>query len=323
MSWLIWRQHRKQALFTLAALGALAALMVPTGLTMHAKYDSLGLGACRAALGSASMITQTEAVARCESLGHQLQQEFGGMVFIAVLFVVLPVLVGVFFGAPLVAREVEHGTHRLVWTQGVTRLQWALAKFGLVGAITAVLAVGYALGVSWWFEPLVSTSVGRLTYLSFDVQGVVPIAYTLFALALGVFAGTYWRKVLPAMGIALVGFAAVRVAVEVLARPRYLPARTLSFSPDGRQTPNPASGDWVLDLGVRNAAGEMVLPNAQIGPCPPGGCGDTSAGPGAANWLQYQPGDRFWIFQGIETGLFVLLAAALVFFALRRLRTIA
>ena len=323
MIWLIWRQHRKQLLFTVAALVALAATMVPTGLAMHAKYDSLGLGPCRATFGSASLITQTEAVSRCESLSHQFQQEYAGMVFIAVLFVVLPVLVGVFFGAPLVAREVEQGTHRLVWTQGVTRLQWALAKFGLVGAMTTVLAVGYALGMSWWFRPLVSASSGRLNYLSFDVQGIVPIAYTLFALALGVFAGTYLRKVLPAMGIALVGFAAVRVAVEVLARPRYLPTQSLTFSPAGDQTPNPAAGNWVMDLGVRNAAGELVLPNAQLGPCPPGGCGDTVAGPGAQNWVHYQPGDRFWLFQGIETGIFVFLAAALVFFALRRVRTIA
>jgi len=323
MIWLTWRQHRKQALFTLGALVALAAIMVPTGLAMHTKFDSLGLPACRAALGGASMITQTEEVSRCGGLGHQFQQQFGGMVFVAVLFVVLPVLVGVFFGAPLVAREVEQGTHRLVWTQGVSRLHWALVKFGLVGGITAVLAVVYALGVSWWFEPLVTASTGRLGYLSFDVQGVVPIAYTLFALALGVFAGTYWRKVLPAMGIALVGFAAVRVAIEVLARPRYLPAQALTFFPDGDRTPNTASGDWVLAQGVRNAAGEMVLPDAEIGPCGPGGCGQSEAGPGAYNWLQYQSGDRFWTFQGIETGIFVLLTAALVYFALRRLRTLA
>ncbi|KDN22445.1 ABC transporter permease [Amycolatopsis rifamycinica] len=323
MMWLIWRQHRRQALFTLAALAALAAVMVPTGLAMHAKFDSLGLGACRSALGDASMITQTDAVARCESLGHQFQQEFGGMVFVAVLFVVLPALVGVFFGAPLVAREVEQGTHRLVWTQGVTRLRWALAGFGLVGAMTTVLSVGYALGVSWWFRPLVSASTGRLGYLAFDVQGIVPIAYTLFALALGVFAGTHWRKVLPAMATAVAGFAVVRVAIEVLARPRYLPARSLTFSPAGGQTPNPASGNWVMDVGVRNAAGDLVRPDAQIGPCPPGGCADAQAGPGAVNWLQYQPGDRFWLFQGIETGIFVVLTAALVFFALRRLRAIA
>ncbi|WIV53788.1 ABC transporter permease [Amycolatopsis nalaikhensis] len=324
MIWLTWRQHRKQALFTLVALGVLAAIMVPTGLAMHTKYDSLGLAACRGALGTASLITQTEAAANCESLSHQFQQQFTGMVFVAVLFVILPVLVGVFFGAPLVAREVEQGTHRLVWTQGVSRLHWALVKFGLVGAITAVLAVGYALGVSWWFRPLVSASTGRLTYFSFDVQGIVPVVYTLFALALGVFAGTYGRKVLPAMGIALVGFAAVRVAVEVLARPRYLPSRTLTFAPTGKQTPNPASGDWVMSEGVRNAAGEMVLPDARIGPCPPGGCGNTGgAGPGAYNWMEYQPGDRFWTFQFIETGIFALLTAALLYFAIRRLRTIA
>jgi len=325
MIWLTWRQHRKQALFTLVALGVLGAIMVPTGLAMHAKYDSLGLAACRAALGSASMITQTEAVARCDGLGHQFQQQFSSLTFVAVLFVILPVLVGVFFGAPLVAREVEQGTHRLVWTQGVSRLHWALAKFGLIGAITAVLAVGYALGVSWWFQPLVSASTGRLTYISFDVQGIVPIAYTLFALALGVFAGTYWRKVLPAMGIAMVGYAVVRVAVEVFARPRYLPPQTLSFSPSGKQTPNLASGDWVMEQGVRNAAGEMVLPDAQIGPCPAGGCGNGpgDVGPGAYNWLRYQPGDRFWTFQAIETGVFVLLTAALVYFAIRRVRTIA
>jgi ABC-type transport system involved in multi-copper enzyme maturation permease subunit len=325
MIWLTWRQHRKQALFTLLALGVLAAIMVPTGLAMHAKYDSLGLAACRASLGTASMITETDAVANCDNLGQQFQRQFNDLVFVAVLFVILPVLVGVFFGAPLVAREVEQGTHRLVWTQGVSRLRWALAKFGLVGAITVVLAVGYALGVSWWFRPLVSATTGRLNYISFDVQGVVPIAYTLFALALGIFAGTYWRKVLPAMAIALVGFAAVRVAIEVFARPRYLPAQTLSFSPSGRQTPNPASGDWVMAQGVRNAAGELVLPGARIGPCPPGGCGPGAppAGAGAYNWVQYQPGDRFWLFQGIETGIFVLLAAALVLFALRRLRTIA
>src|SRR5690242_9890614 len=107
MIWLTWRQQRKQVLFTLGVLAVLAAIMVPTGLAMHAKYDSLGLGACRAALGTAPLITQTPAAARCESLSHQFQDQFNGLVFVAVLFVVLPVLVGVFFGAPLVAREVE------------------------------------------------------------------------------------------------------------------------------------------------------------------------------------------------------------------------
>lgn len=46
-------------------------------------------------------------------------------------------------------------------------------------------------------------------------------------------------------------------------------------------------------------------------------------GPGSHNWQLYQPGDRFWAFQGIETGVFLALAAVLVFLALRRIRHIA
>ena len=47
---------------------------------------------------------------------------------------VAPALIGVFWGAPLVARELEAGTHRLVWTQSVTRTRWLATKLGLTAA---------------------------------------------------------------------------------------------------------------------------------------------------------------------------------------------
>ena len=50
--------------------------------------------------------------------------------------------------------EVEHGTHRFAWTQGVGRTRWALVKFGLVVAVTLALAIGYGLGMAWWVSPL-------------------------------------------------------------------------------------------------------------------------------------------------------------------------
>ena len=56
--------------------------------------------------------------------------QYNSWLSLGILFLILPVLVGLFWGAPLVAREVEHGTHRLVWTQGVSRRRWALVKFG-------------------------------------------------------------------------------------------------------------------------------------------------------------------------------------------------
>ena len=328
MIWLTWRQHRKQVLYTLVAVAALAAILVPTGLSMHGQFRDTGLKACLDGMGTASMITLTPDVLECQELAHSFQNKYSSLAFVAVLFVILPVFVGAFFGAPLVARELEQGTHRFVWTQDVSRTRWALTKFGLIGGFTLLIAVVYALGVSWWFTPLVSVIGSRMEYLAFDVQGVVPIAYTLFAVALGIFAGTYWSKVLSAMGVAIAGFTVVRLGVELLARPRYLPPKDLTFGLEASDVvPNFASGNWSQANGIRDASGDVVMPNARIMGCPETElrCRQDlqSLGPGAHNWELYQPGDRFWLFQGIETGIFLALAALLIALAFRRLRTLA
>ena len=46
MIWLVWRQHRKQALFALLGLAALAAFVVPTGMQMHGAFERAGLDDC-------------------------------------------------------------------------------------------------------------------------------------------------------------------------------------------------------------------------------------------------------------------------------------
>jgi ABC-type transport system involved in multi-copper enzyme maturation permease subunit len=335
MIWLTWRQLRKQALYTVAALVALAALMLPTGLAMHNTLTNSGLGACLTKLGTAQLISGT---IDCGPLREQFSNQYSGMTFIGILFVLLPALVGLFFGAPLVAREVEHGTHRLVWTQGISRRRWAFTKFGLIGAVTLVLAAAYALGMSWWFAPLVTAGDGRMGPVAFDVQGIAPIGYTLFAVALGIFAGTVSRKVLPAMGITLAGYLGVRVLIETLARPRFMTPETLSvpIQTVGQFNEfNPAAGDWVYAQGVINAVGRLVVPNSGIscaGP-PPGASGDSGCGSdlvqqglGPApfyNWIQYQPDSRFWAFQGIETGIFLVLTGLLLYLAVRWIRRVA
>ncbi|MFU8854197.1 transporter [Micromonospora sp. SL1-18] len=327
MIWLAWRQHRKQLLFTLIAFAALAALMIPIGLSMRHTFADLGLSDC--VRQAANTDTAPEAMRTCDGAFRQFTNRYGSLNLVAVLLLVLPMLVGLFWGAPLVAREVEHGTHRFAWTQGVGRTHWALVKFGLVGAVTVALAISYGLGMSWWASPLTQAAhEGRMGVMVFDLVGVVPVGYTLFAVALGIFAGTVWRRMLPAMAVTLVGFVGVRAALAVLARPHYQPALTLTSPVEGAQ-PIMSRGDWVLASGVRNADGAMVAEDAQIG-CPPGGgptgeaCGaELGLGPGAYNWQLYQPGSRFWLFQGIETGIFVALALLLVYFAIRRIRRIA
>ncbi|MBQ0901506.1 ABC transporter permease [Micromonospora sp. U21] len=329
MIWLTWRQHRKQAFFTLLAFAALAALMVPIGLSMRSTFADLGLAECVRQLNEPNVAAAVRE--GCDAGFHRFSNRYSSLNLLAVLLITLPVLVGLFWGAPLVAREVEHGTHRFAWTQGVGRTRWALVKFGLVGAGAVVLAVGYGLGISWWVDPLTQTAQeGRLGLIVFDLQGVVPIGYTLFAVALGIFAGTVWKRMLPAMGITLAGFIGVRAAVEILARPHYQPARTQTFPIEGDGPPEISRGNWILTQGVRNPDGTMIAEDTRI-QCPPGGkgpngeaCGaELGIEPGAYNWQLYQPADRFWLFQGIETGVFVALALLLLYVAIRRVRRIA
>jgi ABC-type transport system involved in multi-copper enzyme maturation permease subunit len=336
MIWLTWRQHRKQAFYTLVALVAMAAVFIPTGLAMHHTFTSSGLAACLAKLGTAAVVPDANT---CDSLSQQFANQYSGMTFIGILFVILPVFVGIFFGAPLVAREIEHGTHRLVWTQGVSRRHWALVKFGLVGTVVLVLAVVYALGMTWWFTPLVQNGGGRMGDISFDVQGVVPVAYTLFAVAAGMFAGALFKRVLPAMGVTLAAYVVVRVVIEAVARPRYMSPLTASIPIDSSSQFNQWSGAWVYSQGVVNGKGTTVLQNGNVscGSAPAGsaraaaggggGCGQAllqqGLGPGPfANAYRYQPSSRFWEFQGIETGIFIALTALLVFLTVRRVRQI-
>ena len=197
-------------------------------------------------------------------MSQQFQNQYHSVTFIAILFVILPAIVGMFFGAPLIAREVEAGTHRLVWTQGVSRRHWALVKFGLIGAITLILAAAYTLGMDWWAEPLVANG-GRMGPIVFDIQGIAPIGYTLFAVALGIFASTVWKKVLPAMGVTLAGYAVVRILIETLARPHYRSPLTASIPITSTKQFNDASNDWVMSNGVINGVGKLVMPNSGIG----------------------------------------------------------
>jgi hypothetical protein len=133
------------------------------------------------------------------------------------------------------------------------------------------------------------------------------------------------------MAITLVGFVGLRVALTVLARPNYVPAMTRTH-PVVSPTSEPVrdEADWILAVGVRNPDGTLVLPNVTVGCRPEAqGPGETPCASelgleaGAYNWQLYQPAGRYWLFQGIETGIFVALAAVLLVFAVRAIRRIA
>jgi hypothetical protein len=322
VTWLVWRQHRQQALAAGIALLAVALFLVPTGRQMRAAFDDLGLETCLGAGRQPELVAPSSG---CRALSDQFGARFQGMALVSVLLLFLPGLAGLFWGAPLVAREVEHGTHRLVWTQGVTRLRWATVKLGLVGGGVVLLAAAYALLVGWWITPLNDATGYRFTWLFFDQQGPVLIGYALFAFALGVLAGTLTGKVLPAMTLTLGGFLATRVAVALLLRPRFLPQRRRAY-PVVSATPaepNPLNGDWVVSRAVYSAQGVKLTPGSGSQAV----CDESVAaqcvakyGAGAYNQDLFHPADRYWLFQGIETALFVVLAVVMLAVAVHLVR---
>jgi ABC-2 family transporter protein len=214
MVWVAWRQFRTQALVTVGLLAALAGLVLVTGLHLRDVYNSLGGVHCGERHDCTALERHDRAVA--DLLGPAL--------------LAIPALLGMFWGAPLLARELESGTYRLAWTQSVTRRRWLLTKVVLVG-MTALAVAGLASWlVSWWFGPLDAVKMDRLDPSVFTARGIVAIGYAGFAFALGVATGALTRRTLPAMAATLLSFIVTRIAVALWVRPHLLASRHALFS---------------------------------------------------------------------------------------------
>ena len=182
MIWLTWRQHRLQVLFGAAVLAVLAAFMLPSGFGVLSVFRSSGLAQCLSVAGR-----------DCRDAVELFSPRYTGLQFTIPLFLIMPALIGVFWGAPLVAREIEQGTQRLAWTQGVGRLRWASTKMIGLAAAAVVGAGLFSWLVSWWSRPFVAASDVAFPGC-LRPAGHLPVAYCLFALAVGITAGTLIRR---------------------------------------------------------------------------------------------------------------------------------
>jgi hypothetical protein len=317
MTWLVWRQHRNQAYIAAAALAAFAVLLLVTGRQMASQYQSA--------------LTSCAASHTCANLANTLTLGTPVLSLLVTLTVVVPCLLGVFWGGPLVAREFETGTCQFAWMQSITRGRWFTVKVGW--ALLAAAAWGGAVSalVTWW-----STSANALNQQNFqpgqfDIQGIVPVGYALFAVALGIAAGALLRRTLPAMAITLGVFTFLRLVIGQDLRSHYLTARTIIYQ-FGHHVLQPTGSYWLISQGLIGPGGQLPTPRplgsgAHINGVPlsemPSACRalvfqaplkltSCLSARGYRGVITYQPASRYWTFQGIETGIYVLLAAALI-----------
>lgn len=228
MIWLAWRQFRVAAAVALAALIGFTALLAVSGRELSHLYAVSKVPGCH---GSACIVPASTFLTRTDVAGPYV------LVYLLGLFAVLlaPALIGMFWGAPLLAREFEAGTHQLAWSQTVTRARWLGVKLAIPGATAIAVTEACGLLVTWWATPI-TTAVALGGYggdplidmnefgtLLFPASGVTPLAYATFAFVLGVLLGAVVRRTVPAMAITLALYVVLQIAMPLWVRPHLFP----------------------------------------------------------------------------------------------------
>jgi hypothetical protein len=344
MIWLTWRQFRVQAVAAAVALAAFAVLLAATGPHLASRYAASGISGCRG----------TSCQRLASNFLTQLAGAYGALYLLGVAVILLtPAVIGLFWGAPLIASELETGTSALAWNQSITRTRWLAVKLILTGLAAMAVTETLSLMQAWWAAPIgravgyggIAGTVanGRFSSLVFASHGITPIGYAAFAFALGVTAGALIRRAVPAMAVTLAIFAAVQIAMPLWIRPHLLPAshnvvsvtsvgnislqqggfngNTFALS-TGKLRGQP--GAWILSSGAVNIAGRpaSIIPTA----CTPPSIADGPAfvgclaSHGIREAVTYQPASRYWPIQWIETAIYLALALALAGYCFRRLK---
>ncbi|GIF17620.1 hypothetical protein BJ973_009415 [Actinoplanes tereljensis] len=260
------------------------------------------------------------------------------MLFLAGGAGLVPAFLGAFWGAPLIARELETGTHRLVWNQSVPRRRWLTVKLAVVGLAAMAAAGLLSAALTWAAVPVDRAAGDRFSTVMFGARGVAPIGCAAFGFVLGAVTGLLIRRTLATMAVVFLAVIAVQFAVPNLLRPHYLPPErvTVAMTADainrarmlGGITGAPIVGGlefpdaWITHTSELRTADGRPLSDQAFDTCfahapktgATGTFGDIAVCLGELDLhvdLTYQPNRRFWPFQWIELAVYLGTAALL------------
>lgn len=320
MIWLTWRQFRIQTWITVGALAVLGILLIINGRSIADAYAA-GVAPC-----------QSDCAAAIESFLQKARNGISGNIYnltTAIMYLV-PALIGAFWGAPLIARELEAGTHRLVWNQSVPRTRWLITKLAMIATATIATTGLLSWAVTNWAHYLDDAAGNRITPLVFGARGIVPIGYALFAFALGVTAGMLIRRTVPAMAVTLAGYVAVAAAMPLWIRAHLVPPthttqalnvetlQDLMIQQNGKMEvigDDPLSA-WVLTNQTLKPSGQLFTGPTNTQYCGPGKgqCEEWIDSLGLRQDVEFHPDSHFWPLQWIETGILVAVTGLLIGF---------
>ena len=307
LAWVSWRQYRLSAAGAAIFLGALAVYLLLMGLRIRSGY---AIVASCPPMGSHQSPTCQTALLLFG--GYHV---YGEATAAALLLV--PVLAGVFAGAPIMARELETGTFRFAWTQGAGRTRWALARLAMPAVALTAAAAAFSQLFGWFYYPFFATGDSAFDPQYFELTGIALAAWTLAAFAIGALAGVLIRKVVPAIAAAMAAWAGLLLATILYLRPHYQAPLTIRQAPltiRGGETTG--ASPWIISDWWTGPGGKTISNENQIIAL------YQHPHPGYTQWMTYEPASRYWHFQLIEGGwllvLSLLLLAATIWLVRRR-----
>jgi hypothetical protein len=317
LAWVAWRQHRAALIGAVAFLGVIAVYLAFTGHEIRQAYGALVAAGC----------SQTSTAFTCQSLDQGFLSFYGttsgpvgasGLNAQSVPFMLLavPVLLGAFTGAPVLARELESGTFRFAWTQGAGRLRLAAARLIPLAVLLTAAAYGLSALFSWYFTPFFRFgNTGGYPMQLFGNLGVDFAAWTLFSFTLAAFLGVLLRRAVAATAVSVVVTTVLDV-VTIMAFRQHLvtPVTVTGAGPAG-------VGNWVLGNWFTNPSGAQasartvddLYAQAQGGHVmiTPQVVTTWAAQNHYTQWWTYQSATRWWQLQLTE-GAWLLVASLLL-----------
>lgn len=300
MTWVAWRQGRSENLVAIAVLAALATLLILTGAHMRAVFDAGDLARCTGASVRAS---------GCSLLTSDFESQFNTLDQLGQWLGLTSGLLGVLLATPLVL-ELDQGTYRLAWTQSVTARRWLTTRLAII-VLGAVVCGSLISGLATWGRAPLDSLIGRIDPNSFDVEGIVPSAYTLFAASIVLAIGALTRRTGLAVSAGYGIYVIARLVVRAVRQDLVPAIHALLPLPRG---PHGIFLAWRIDHSFTRAHGRP-LPYSVIAGCFAKGehlslrCMEHRH---VYQSFVYEPASRFWSLQAAEAGIFIAIAAAAI-----------
>ncbi len=221
MTWLTWRLHRTEAAIGVLLLAALIGIMLLAIQSVDAAYNAARAGGC---------FDNGQSILCSERLSHYFGRSARWSTLTTLLHGV-PLAVAALLAIPTL-QELERGTHRLAWTQSISRRRWSLSRLGFAAGIATLVGIIWAVTAREWRSSILRDEEQlRFGQNAFELSPAVLMGYALFAVALALTAAVVVRRLVPVLALTAVGFIGTRIFTTFVLRERYAIRSKKRFPP--------------------------------------------------------------------------------------------